>query len=46
VYDGEAAAQVLETTPEILNPEPQSEAVAEEPIDQILTDIETQGGTP
>ena len=46
VYDGEAAAQVLETTPEILNPEPQSEAFAEEPIDQILTDIETQGGTP
>lgn len=46
VYDGEAAAQVLSTTPEILNPEQQVEPVNQEPIDQILTDIETQGETP
>jgi hypothetical protein len=36
VYDGEAAAQVLETSPEILNPEPQIDPVASEPTDQNL----------
>jgi hypothetical protein len=46
VYDGEAAAQVLETSPEILTPEPQAEPVEPEPIDQILTDIENQGENP
>lgn len=46
VYDGEAAAQVLETSPEILTPEPQAEPTDLEPIDEILTDIETQGENP
>ena len=36
VYDGEAAAQVLSTTPEILNQEPQVDPVASEPIDPNL----------
>lgn len=45
VYNGEAAAQVLETSPEILNPDPCGDAGVPEQLDQSLTNIETMEET-